>query len=208
METLNRRAAVKVGVRLELVTIVWMAIEAAVAIGAGVAARSLLLTAFGFDSIIELISGTTLLWRLSAEANGSDVERVDRIERRATWISAGLLALLCVYVIFVGIGGLLARVAPEGSALGVAVSALAVVVMPLLAWRKRLANRSIGSAALSADITETMTCAYMGGATLVGVALNLFFGLWWAEYVAALVLLVFLAGETREAFESARGRSD
>jgi divalent metal cation (Fe/Co/Zn/Cd) transporter len=208
MDALSRRAAVRVGVRLEVVTIAWMALEAAVAIGAGVAARSLLLTAFGFDSVIELISGGTLLWRLSAEANGSVPARVELVERRATWISAGLLALLCVYVLVVGIGGLFALVAPEGSVLGVGVSALAVVVMPILAWRKRLANRTIGSAALSADITETMTCAYMGGATLVGVALNLFLGLWWAEYAAALVLLVFLVGETREAFESARGRND
>ncbi|HEX9100364.1 MAG TPA: cation transporter [Candidatus Dormibacteraeota bacterium] len=202
---MQRQTAVRVGVRLEVVTVVWMGLEAVLAIGAGVAARSVLLTAFGFDSVIELISGGTLLWRLSSEARGSGSARMEAIERRATWISAVLLVLLCVYVLLVGFAGLLARLRPEGSALGVAVAAAAVVFMPLLAWRKRRANVVIGSAALRADIAETIACAYLAAATLVGAGLNLVAGWWWAEYVAALVLLVFIAMETKEAIESARG---
>jgi divalent metal cation (Fe/Co/Zn/Cd) transporter len=77
--------------------------------------------------------------------------------------------------------------------------------MPVLAWRKRLANRAIGSSALRADIAETITCAYMAAATLVGVGLNLVAGWWWAEYVAALALLVFIVREAGEAIEAARG---
>jgi divalent metal cation (Fe/Co/Zn/Cd) transporter len=80
--------------------------------------------------------------------------------------------------------------------------------MPLLAWGKRRANVTIGSAALRADIAETITCAYLAAATLVGAALNLIVGLWWAEYVAAIVLLVFIALETREAVESALNRDE
>ncbi len=198
-----RTDAVRVGVRLEVVTVLWMAVEAVLAIGAGVVARSVLLTAFGFDSVIELISGGTLLWRLSSEARGAGSERMESVERRATRISAVLLVLLCAYVVFVGVAGLVARLQPEGSALGVAVAAAAVLVMPLLAWRKRRANLVIGSPALRADIAETITCAYLAAATLVGAGLNLIAGWWWAEYVAALVLLVFIAMETKEAIESA-----
>jgi len=182
-----------------------MAVEAALAIGAGVVARSVLLTAFGFDSVIELISGGTLLWRLSSEARGAGSERMETVERRATLISAVLLVLLCAYVVFVGVAGLVARLHPEGSALGVGVSAAAVLVMPVLAWRKRRANSVIGSPALRADIAETITCAYLAAATLVGAGLNLVAGWWWAEYAAALVLLVFIVLETKEAIESARG---
>ena len=196
--------AVRVGVRLELVTVTWMAVEAVLAIGAGIAARSVLLTAFGFDSVIELISGGTLLWRLSSEARGASTERLEIVERRATRISAVLLALLCAYVVFVGLAGLVARLRPDGSALGVGVAAAAVVVMPLLAWRKRRANLVIDSPALRADIAETITCAYLAAATLAGAGLNLIAGWWWAEYVAALVLLVFIAMETKEAIEAAR----
>jgi divalent metal cation (Fe/Co/Zn/Cd) transporter len=180
-----------------------MAAEAGLAIGAGIAARSVLLTAFGFDSVIELLSGATLLWRLSSEGGGS--ARVETVERRATVISAALLVLLTAYLVLVGFFGIATRLHPSGSTLGVAVSAAAVIAMPILAWRKRRANVLIGSAALRADIAETITCAYMAAATLAGAGLNLLFGLWWAEYVAAFALLIFIVLETREAIESARG---
>jgi len=204
LDAADRRAALATGIRLEVVTVGWMLVEAVLAIGAGIAARSLLLTAFGLDSVIELISGAVLLWRLSLEARGSATQPVERIEHRATQISAILLVLLCVYVVMVGVIGLVTRLEPEASALGLGVSAVAVLVMPVLAWRKRLANRTIGSSALRADIAETITCAYMAGATLVGVGLNLLAGLWWAEYVAAFALLVFIVMEAREAVEASR----
>jgi divalent metal cation (Fe/Co/Zn/Cd) transporter len=193
-----RGAAIRVGLRLEVFTVAWMAAEAVLAIGAGVAARSLLLTAFGFDSVIELLSGVTLLWLLSGRARGS------AMERRATQISAVLLVLLCAYLVLTGVGGLVLRLYPEGSVLGVGVSAAAVVVMPLLAWRKHRVNATLDSPALRADIAESLTCAYMAAATLAGTALNLLAGWWWAEYVAALALLVFIVMETREALEAAR----
>jgi divalent metal cation (Fe/Co/Zn/Cd) transporter len=126
------------------------------------------------------------------------------MERRATTISAVLLVLLCGYLVFTGVGGLVLQLHPERSVVGVAVSGAAVVVMPLLAWRKRRVNATLGSPALRADIAETLTCAYMAAATLAGTALNLIVGWWWAEYVAALVLLVFIVIETREAVEAAR----
>lgn len=173
MEAAQRPRAVWVGVRLEIVTLVWMLIQAVVALGSGIAARSVLLTAFGFDSVIELASGATLLWRLSSEARGEKTERLELVERRATWISALLLVLLSLFLVFVGLAGLIGRLRPEGSALGVAVSAAAVIVMPLLARRKRLANRSIRSPALQADIAETVTCAFMAASTLAGTALGL-----------------------------------
>lgn len=200
----NATAALRTGVRLEVFTVVWMVAEAALAIGAGLAARSVLLTGFGFDSVIELVSGVTLLWRLSSEARGLSAPRLESVERRATRISAALLVLLCVYLLFFGLGGLVVGLRPEGSVLGVVVSAAAVVVMPILAWRKRQANLTIGSAALRADIAETITCAYMAAATLAGAGLNLLFGWWWAEYLGALALLIFIAMETKEAIEAAR----
>jgi len=190
-------AAVRAGVRLEILTVAWMAAEAVLAIAAGIGARSVLLTAFGFDSVIELLSGVTLLWRLSSEARGARAAGMERIERRATVISAALLILLSAYLVLVGLGGIAAHLHPAGSALGVGVSAAAMIVMPVLAWRKRRANAILGSAAMRADIAETITCAYMAAATLAGASLNLLFGLWWAEYAAAIALLVFILMETK-----------
>ncbi len=201
---MTRTAAARRGLLLEGASAAWMVVEAALAIGAGLAARSVLLTAFGFDSVIELVSAVLLIWRLAREAGGGDLGALERIEVRATKVSAVLLVLLCLYVVTTSVAGLLAHVEPEGSLLGSAVAAAAVAVMPALAVGKRRVNAVLHSAALKADIAETAVCAWMAGTVLVGVALTTTFGWWWAEYVAAVGLLYWLVGETREAVEAAR----
>ena len=197
-------SAARQAVRLELVTVIWMALEAALAIGAGVVARSVVLTAFGVDSVVELLSGIVLVWRMSVEAGGAGIARVDRVERQAAMAAAVLLVLLCAYVVISSAGGLLLGIRPDGSVLGIVVAAVAVIGMPLLAWAKRRVNRRLQSAALRADIAETVTCAYMAGVTLAGVALSMLPGAWWLQYVAALALLIWLVPETKEALEAAR----
>lgn len=199
-----RAQTLRMGVRLEVFTVAWMAVEAVIAVGAGIAAHSVLLTAFGLDSAIELISGATLLWRLSAEARSSDLERVESVEKRAIWVSAVLLILLCVYLLVTSVAGLVGQVQPHESWPGLGIAAAAVIVMPLLAWRKRVANETIQSPALRADVAESITCAYMAGATLAGVVLGTLVGWWWAEYIAAFALLVFVGREAWEALEAAR----
>jgi divalent metal cation (Fe/Co/Zn/Cd) transporter len=199
-----RSAALRQGVRLEALTVGWMAAEAVLAIGAGVMARSVLLTAFGADSLIELLSGATLFWRLRTELRGEDDGRVDAVERRAAWISALLLIALCGYVALSSVAGLVLRIRPDPSTLGLAVSAAAVIAMPWLAARKRSVNRTIQSSALRADIAESATCAYLAAVTLGGVAVDLLTGWWWFEYLAAIVLLRWLIPEAREALEAAR----
>jgi divalent metal cation (Fe/Co/Zn/Cd) transporter len=146
-----------------------------------------------------------LLWRFSIESRGSDAARIERVERRATWVSAILLALLCLYVAITVAVGLVWRVEPESSFTGILVSVGAILIMPLLARTKRGVNTRLASAALRADIAESITCAYMAATVLFGLALNAALGWWWAEYVAAIVFLYWLFGETREAFEAARG---
>jgi cation efflux family protein len=182
----------------------WMFAEAVLAIGAGIAARSVLLTAFGADSVIELLSGATLLWRLRVEGAGGVDTRIDAVERRATWVSAVLLILLCVYVAVSSAAGLILRIQPGRSWLGIAVAAAAVLAMPWLAARKRAANETIQSPALRADIAESVTCAYLAAVTLAGVLINALTGWWWFEYVAALALLIWLVPEAREALDAAR----
>src|SRR5579884_70593 len=132
-----RAADIRRGVHIEVVTVIWMVIEAAVSLGAGIVAGSILLTAFGLDSLIELISGSVLLWRLSVEVQGGDEERVERVERVATRVVAATLALLCLYVLLSAGYGLATRSRPESSPVGIGVSLAAVAVMPFLAMRKR-----------------------------------------------------------------------
>ncbi len=199
-----RAADLRAGVRVEQVTICYMIVEAVVAIGAGIAARSVLLTAFGLDSIIELVTGGVLLWRLLTEARGGELARVERAENRAAWVAGVGLMLLCVYVVVTAALSLILRDKPDGSFVGLGLSVVALALMPLLAWRKRAIAARIGSAALRGDAACSITCAYMAGALLVGLALNTAFGIWWADPVAALVLLYWLQKEAREAIAGAR----
>jgi divalent metal cation (Fe/Co/Zn/Cd) transporter len=197
-------AAVRVGVRLEQVTIGWMVVEAVIAIGAGLLARSVLLTAFGIDSVIELVAGGVLLWRLLTEARGESLARVERAENRAAWITGLALVLLCLYVVASVAAALLTRTEPDRSYAGIAVAVAAVIGMPVLARRKRGIAAQINSAALRGDAACSITCAYMAGTLLVGLVANAALGWWWADSVAALALLYWLAREAREALEGAR----
>lgn len=200
----GRARAVRAGVRIEVVTVAWMAVEAAVAIGAGVAARSALLTAFGFDSVIELASGGVLLWRLATEAGGGALRRVEAAERRAAWVVGVGLAVLCGYVVLAAFGELATRHRPDGSLVGIGLAVVAVVGMPLLARRKRAIAARLDSGALRGDAACSITCAWMAGALLVGLVLDAALGWWWADAVAALGLLYWLVPEARAALAGAR----
>jgi divalent metal cation (Fe/Co/Zn/Cd) transporter len=200
----GRAADVRSGIHIEVITVIWMLIEMTVSIGAGIAAGSILLTAFGLDSLIELVSGGILLWRLSVENQGGDIAQVEQAERRAAWVVAIALALLCVYVLISAIYGLLTHSKPESSMLGIGISAAAVLVMPYLTVAKRRISRRIHSEALAGDAVNSITCAYMAGSVLLGLTLNSLLGWWWVEDIAAFLLLIWLLRETLEMFEEAR----
>jgi len=203
-----RAVEIRSGIRIEVITVIWMTIEMAVAIFAGISAGSILLTAFGIDSLIELISGGILLWRLQVESRGGEMAQVEQAECRAAWVVAASLGLLCVYVLISAVYSLLTRSKPEHSMLGIGVSAAALLIMPYLAATKRRISGRIKSEALAGDAVNSITCAYMAGTVLIGLALNTIFGWWWIEYIAALLFLVWLARETWEAFEEAKGERD
>jgi divalent metal cation (Fe/Co/Zn/Cd) transporter len=200
----RRRHAARAGVQVELATVGWMTVEAVVAIAAGILARSVALTTFGLDSVLELVTGGMLLWRLATEARGAPVERVERAERRAAWITGVGLAVLCIYVLATSAIGLWSGVHASGSRVGIGLALVALLVMPLLAWRKRDIAAQLGSVALRGDAACSVTCAYLAGMLLVGLILNAALGWWWADSLAALALLYWLVPEAREALEGAR----
>ncbi len=200
----TRRDDVRQGIWIELATIVWMTIEASVALSVGFATRSVSLQGFGMDSIVELIAGGILLWRLLVEQRGGSVERVEQAERRAAWVTAVSLFALAVYIVGDSALTFLTRTKPEASWWGVGLAIAAAILMPLLWQGKLRVARRIGSAALKADAACSVTCAYMSLTLLAGLALNRAFGWWWADPLAALVLIYFLVQEGREAWHEAR----
>ena len=200
----GRGEQVRLGIWIEVVTIAWMTIEASVAISVGFATASVSLQGFGIDSIIELIAGTILLWRLLVEQRGGAVEAVERAERRAAWITAVSLFALAVYIVGDSALALLTGSRPQASWWGIGLAVAAAIVMPLL-WQGKLhVAKRIGSAALKADAACSVTCAYMSFTLLAGLLLNRLFGWWWADPLAALALVYFIVREGREAWQEAR----
>lgn len=200
----QRKDSLRLGVWIELVTILWMTMEASIAISVGFATRSVSLQGFGIDSIVELVAGGILLWRLLVEQRGGSVARVEGAERRASWVTSISLFALAVYIVGDSALTFLTQNRPESSWWGIGLAVAAAVVMPLLWQGKLRVAKRIGSAALKADAACSVTCAYMALTLLVGLGLNRLFGWWWADPLAALVLVYFLVQEGREALHEAR----
>ena len=110
------------GIQIEVISIVWMVAEAIASIVAGIAAGSALLTAFGIDSVIELVTAGVLVWRLYKEVGSNDVHKVVKAERIAHWVVVIALALLCLYVLGTSLYGLYYHIQPENSIPGIAIT--------------------------------------------------------------------------------------
>ena len=199
----GRLQLLRAGVHAELLTGGWVLVEAGVAFAAGVASRSALLVAFGLDSIIELLSGVVVLWRLSVEASGQPRERVERAERVAAWTAGVALILLSFYIVMSAGRGLIVRAQPEASPAGIGLAAAALVVMPLLARAKRRIAGDLEAASLRGDAACSTSCAAMAGAMLAGLVLNAALRWWWAEYLALLTFLYWLLPEAWATLRSA-----
>ena len=196
----TRVVAVKQAFILEWVTIAWMTIEAAVAIGAGVVAHSLLLTAFGVDSIIELASAGVLIWRLSVELRHGQKFSEDA-EHLASRIAGGLLFVLAAYVITVAAWSLWHRHGGEFSIPGLALTGAAIPIMYFLSQRKLLLAEQLGSRALRADAIESITCGWLSFVVVLGLLAQLVLKAWWVDPVTSLAIVYFLIKEGREAWE-------
>ena len=202
----NRIALLRRGLRLEYLTVGWNVVEGLVAIGAGMSAGSVALIGFGIDSVVESISGSILIWRLRAEVTGTaDEERIEQVERRAERLVGVSFLVLGAYVGYQAIQTLVARDEPAPSPVGIALTILSLAVMLWLARAKRRTGEALASRALIADSQQTFACWYLSATTLAGLALNAVFGLWWADPLAALMIVVFLA---REGLEALRGEDD
>jgi divalent metal cation (Fe/Co/Zn/Cd) transporter len=181
------------------VTVGWNIVEGIVAISAAVGAGSVALLGFGFDSFIESISGSVLIWRLQIEARGGvDEDRIEEVERRAERLVGVSFFVVAAYVVYEAIGVLIGHEPPSASPIGIALTSVSVVVMLWLARAKRETGEALGSRALSADSFQTFACVLLSLATLAGLLLNAVAGLWWADPIAGLGIAAILVREGRE----------
>lgn len=198
----TRTHLVRGALRLEWFTAGWMLIEAAVAIGSGVAAHSLSLIAFGADSLIELASAGVLLWRLDIEMRRG-AEFPEWIEQRASQIGGALLFALAAYVVANAAYGLLAREGQEFSMPGLVLAVLAIPIMWWFAQAKTRIADQMESGALRADAVESITCGYLSGVVMLGMLAQLLApGWWWIDSAVSLAIVVLLIKEGREAWQA------
>lgn len=189
------------GRRLEYFTIGWNSAEGVVAVLAGAVAGSISLVGFGADSFIEVVSGVTLLWRMSVDG---DTCRRERTEVLALRIVGTCFVGLASYVAFEALRALWTRSAPAHSVPGILLACASLVVMPLLSRAKRRVGSALNSAAMHADARQTEFCTYLSAILLGGLLLNALWGLWWADPVAALLMVPIIA---KEGVDGLRGRA-
>lgn len=197
----ERRKHVAYGKKLEYFTIAYNSLEAVVGLIAGFLAGSIALIGFSIDSVIELMSGVALLWRLHGDKHADRRERLEAISLRIVGIS---FLALAAYVTYESLDSLLAREAPEESIAGIVIGAVSLVVMPLLAREKRKIAVGLGSGAMEADAKQTDFCFYLSIILIGGLTLNAVLGWWWADPVAALAMAPIIA---REGIGAVRGKN-
>lgn len=194
--TEDRRGVLERRIRwIVAATIGYNLIEAVVAITAGAAASSGALTAFGLDSTIEVLSAAAVAWQFTRR----DPERWEKGTLRVIAVAFFALA---AYVIVASLTALIGRVEVEHSTLGIVITALSLVIMPVLSFVERRAGRELGSATAVADSKQTLICAYLSAAVLGGLLVNTLLGWWWADAIASLIIAGFAI---REGIEAWRG---
>jgi divalent metal cation (Fe/Co/Zn/Cd) transporter len=202
----QRSEDVRFALLLTYVTLGWMTIEGVASLLLGWASKSLLLEAFGIDSVIELFSAAVLLWRLRVEASGAATsEHVDLVERRAArLVGYSLYALVAYVVVNSGYGLFIAKRITDTheSVWGILIGLVAKIGMPILAAYKLKVAARLNSRALRADAIESITCGYLSIVLIVGLAATRILGWWWLDSVAALALIPFLVKEARAAIHA------
>jgi divalent metal cation (Fe/Co/Zn/Cd) transporter len=187
----------RTGLYLEYFTVIYALLEAVASITFGSVAGSVALIGFGLDSIVESLSGFVLIWRLKHH-NCNCHEDQEQIERKAQQFVALTFLILGVYIAYESVSKLLMHQIAQPSFYGIIVALASIVVMPILAWRKKIVGKAIGSKALIADSKETITCAFLSVALLVGLSANYFFGFWQADPLVGIIIVIFLFHEGYE----------
>jgi divalent metal cation (Fe/Co/Zn/Cd) transporter len=194
----------RIGLWLVGATMAYNVIEAGVALWFGASAESIALFGFGLDSAIECAAAGVLLWRLSLEARGANPEQLERAEQRVHRFVGATFLALAAYVMAQASLTLWRTEPPDESIPGIILAAASLLIMPLVAWGKLRAAREIPSAALRAEAKETLACSYLSFTLLLGLGANAVAAWWWADPVAAMLMVPWLV---REGLEGIRGEA-
>ena len=182
---------------LSYFTVGYNVLEGGASIVAGSFSGSIALLGFGLDSFVESLSGCIMIWRFGQQGRLSEVEE-ERIEKRAAKAVAYTFFLLGAYVLYGSCRKLYLHEAVSPSLPGIVIAVISLVAMPILFYLKYKTGKSMNSKSLIADSKQTLTCMLMSAAVLLGLGLNYYYGLWQADPIAGLAIVLFLLGEGYE----------
>jgi divalent metal cation (Fe/Co/Zn/Cd) transporter len=187
-------ALYKKAVWLSYFTVGYNFLEGLISILAGLLAGSIALVGFGLDSFVESLSGCVMIWRFSKHGDMS-LEEEEKIEAKAVRLIAYTFFILGAYVLYESVKKLYLRDIPNRSLLGIIIASLSLIAMPVLFYMKYRVGMTIDSRSLLADSKQTLACAFLSLSLLIGLGLNYLYGLWWADPIVGLIIVIFLVRE-------------
>ena len=185
---------------LSYLTVGYNIIEGGISILAGWLAGSIALIGFGLDSLVESLSGGVMIWRFRQRASLTKEEE-ERLEKKAISLVGYTFFILAAYVLYESVKKLLFQEAPVPTLLGMIIALVSLIIMPGLFYIKYQTGKSLGSASLMADSKQTLACAMLSLALVVGLGLNYFYGIWHADPVIGLLIAAVLVREGYEALK-------
>ena len=200
----DRQTNLTRGIRVEIASLVYNLIEVVVSVTVGLLTGSAALVSWGLDSTVEATSAGTLIWRLKAEKDGGDKRTVLHRKKVALYVVACAFWIVVAAILYEAVSAFISQEAPGFNWWGIAILFVSLVVNPLLAWGKYRYGKRLDSPALKYDAKDTMICEYQTVVVLAGIGLTQWMGWWWADPVAALLIVPYVAWEAFEATKDAR----
>ena len=188
---------------LSYFTVGYNVLEGIASIFAGLFAGSIALVGFGSDSFVESLSGSVMIWRFRKHGKITEEEE-EKVELKATRLIAYTFFILGFYVLYESAKKLCFHEVPGPSLLGIIIAIVSIIVMPVLFYMKYQTGKSVNSKSLVADSKQTLACTFMSVALLIGLGLNYLYGLWWADPVVGLIIVVFLIKEGYTTFKEGK----
>ncbi|MDT0647954.1 cation transporter [Zunongwangia sp. F260] len=204
MKDQQRESNLRKGRNVQTFNIIYDSVEVLVSLIAGFSSGSSALIGWGLDSVVEVISGSTLWWRLNGELNDISKKKVQRRERITLFVIALSFLLISTFITYDSITKLINKEIPDWSTAGLIILLVSLVVNPFLIWYKYKYGKKLDSKELIADSKDTFVCLYQTIAVLGGILAVHFLDWWWADPVAALLIVPYALKEGWEAYNNGK----
>ncbi len=204
MQDRNRKKTLKKAEKVQKFNVIYDVVEVGVSLTAGFTSGSAALIGWGLDSVIEVISASTLWWRLHGEIKGKSDEEVKKREKITLYVIAASFLIVSIFITYDSVTKFINKEIPDWSNMGLIILLVSLVVNPILIWYKRKYGKKLDSQELIADSKDTFVCLYQTVAVLGGLLAVHYLDLWWADPVAALLIVPYALKEGWEAFNNGK----